>query len=158
MFEFQEFSKMARWSRQVVVTEKIDGTNAQIYIAELDGRPAEGAIAQSDGLAMFAGSRSRWITPDDDNFGFASWAKRNADQLFGLGVGRHFGEWWGSGIQRKYNQAEKRFSMFNVLRWCLSDDEPKQIETADPRIVKMQQRLPACVGWSLNCIAAPWIG
>ena len=36
-----------------------------------------------------------------------------------LGPGRHFGEWWGSGIQRGYGlpKGEKRFSLFNVKRW-----------------------------------------
>jgi hypothetical protein len=39
-----------------------------------------------------------------------------------LGPGRHFGEWWGKGIQRKYDLKEKRFSLFNVSRW---NDETK---------------------------------
>ena len=34
-----------------------------------------------------------------------------------LGPGRHFGEWWGQGIQRGYALKEKRFSLFNVTRW-----------------------------------------
>jgi hypothetical protein len=36
-----------------------------------------------------------------------------------LGPGRHFGEWWGSGIGRGYGLAkgEKRFSLFNTKRW-----------------------------------------
>jgi hypothetical protein len=34
-----------------------------------------------------------------------------------LGVGRHYGEWWGKGIQRGYNIQEKRFSLFNTQRW-----------------------------------------
>jgi hypothetical protein len=36
-----------------------------------------------------------------------------------LGPGRHFGEWWGSGIQRGYGlvNGDKRFSLFNVGRW-----------------------------------------
>ena len=34
---FQDFPKMARLSRDIIVTEKIDGTNAQVYIGE-DGR------------------------------------------------------------------------------------------------------------------------
>ena len=32
--EFIEFPKMARLSRECVITEKIDGTNAQIFIEE----------------------------------------------------------------------------------------------------------------------------
>lgn len=112
-----EFPKMARLSREVIITEKIDGTNAQIAIVELDGHAAEGAIYQAGGLAMYAGSRTRWITPQDDNHGFARWARENADELIKLGPGRHFGEWWGCGIQRKYDVPDKRFSLFNVSRW-----------------------------------------
>lgn len=130
--EFQDFPKMARLSRECVITEKIDGTNAQILIGE------DGSIQ--------AGSRTRWITPDDDNFGFAAWVAANADQLRLLGPGRHFGEWWGAGIQRKYNQNEKRFSLFNTLRWCAHDAEPAQIPSADPRAEpKYQTRVPSCV-------------
>jgi hypothetical protein len=127
---FTPFPKMARLQREVIITEKIDGTNAQIYITD-DGR-------------MLTGSRTRWIYPEDDNFGFAAWARDNKDELMQLGPGRHFGEWWGRGIQRNYGLEERRFSLFNVARWCLHNEEPKQIPTADPRIVKMQDVLPAC--------------
>lgn len=104
--EFVEFNKIARWSREVIVTEKIDGTNAQIHITE-DGR-------------LLAGSRSRWVTPEADNFGFARWAKEHESELLALGPGTHYGEWWGSGIQRGYGltNGEKRFSLFNVSRWA----------------------------------------
>ena len=127
---FQEFPKIARLSREIIITEKIDGTNAQVLITE-------------DGVIL-AGSRTRWITPTDDNFGFAKWVEGNKQTLLGLGVGRHFGEWWGNGIQRGYDltKGEKRFSLFNVSRWCLYGTEPKRILTADPRIEKYQEVLP----------------
>lgn len=120
--EFQAFPKMPRLSREVVVTEKIDGTNAQIYIeGSLFGNIVDEVIASKpDGntfLTMRVGSRTRWIKPGDDNFGFAAWCKEHIDELFGLGPGRHFGEWWGKGIQRNYGLAEKRFSLFNTGRW-----------------------------------------
>ncbi|HEY9219580.1 MAG TPA: RNA ligase family protein [Phenylobacterium sp.] len=109
MTDFVEFPKMARFSREIIVTEKIDGTNAQVWISD-------------DGTEIRAGSRSRWITPADDNYGFAGWVERNRDELLTLGPGRHFGEWWGHGIQRKYGMSEKRFSLFNVSRW--GDERP----------------------------------
>lgn len=132
--EFQEFPKIARLSREVIITEKIDGTNACIQITE-DGQ-------------MLTGSRTRWITPADDNYGFARWCTEHREELMTLGVGRHFGEWWGSGIQRGYGlpKGEKRLSLFNVSRWCLHGETPKRIETADPRIEKYQDVLPPCVG------------
>lgn len=147
MSEFVEFPKMARLSRQCIVTEKIDGTNAAVVIEELDGHVPDEAIWVGGGLAIYAQSRTRFITPEDDNYGFARWVVQNAEALaIFLGPGRHFGEWWGQGIQRGYGLSEKRFSLFNVARWCLAGTEPKQIPTADPRVVKMQDVLPACCG------------
>jgi len=76
-------------------------------------------VAVEGDLLIYAGSRSRWITPTEDNFGFAAWVSDNAEELATLGEGRHFGEWWGAGIQRGYGlpKGEKRFSLFNVSRW-----------------------------------------
>ena len=131
--EFKAFPKMARLSRDCIITEKIDGTNAQILITP-DGD-------------LFTGSRTRWITPAEDNHGFARWAEGNRDELLKLGPGRHFGEWWGQGIQRGYGLKEKRLSLFNVSRWCLHGEEPAAIPSNDPTApVKLQDVLPECVG------------
>lgn len=135
----------------MIVTEKIDGTNGQICIEDLEGYTPEivgGHVYSKDGLAIWAGSRSRWLTPEADNFGFAKWAKEHGEELLGLGIGRHYGEWWGSGINRGYGlpKGEKRFSLFNTVRWCLHDQEPQPIPTQDPRVTKTQDRLPACCG------------
>jgi len=147
--EFQEFPKMGRWSREIIVTEKIDGTNAQIYIEALEGYAETDPLCvfQEDGLAMWVGSRTRWITPGNDNYGFAAWALKNAERLLELGPGRHFGEWWGQGIQRKYGLTEKRFSLFNVQRWCLHGETPIVTPALDPKDEpKTQQILPPCCG------------
>lgn len=112
--EFFEFPKIPRLSREIIITEKIDGTNAQIYIGE-----------NGD---FYTGSRTRWILPNvngsqTDNHGFAAWVADNREELMKLGPGRHFGEWWGAGIQRRYGMTEKVFSLFNVSRWC-GEDRP----------------------------------
>lgn len=132
--EFIAFPKLARFAREVIITEKIDGTNACILITD------EGDF--------FTGSRTRWITPENDNHGFSRWAHDHKEELMLLGPGRHFGEWWGSGIQRGYGlqKGEKRFSLFNVQRWCLHGEEPQRISIADPRIEKYQDVLPPCCG------------
>lgn len=113
MPEFQEFNKIARLSRNAIITEKINGTNAQVHVLE-------------DGTVL-AGSRNRYITPESDHFGFAKWVKEHEDELRGLGEGRHFGEWWGSGIQGGYGlkNGEKRFSLFNVAKWGDDAVRPK---------------------------------
>lgn len=128
---FQSFNKIARLSRPIVITEKIDGTNAQVTITEDGG--------------FFTGSRNRWITPESDNFGFSKWAHDHKDELVKLGVGSHFGEWWGCGIQRGYGLSERRWSLFNVGRWCLAGQTPKQLPQNNPKAEpKFQDMLPAC--------------
>lgn len=125
MIEFKAWPKTPRLFRDVVITEKIDGTNAAVQIIPVDGdilpvthqatytQDTDGA-----GFLVAAQSRKRVITPDDDNAGFARWVYDNARTLVkDLGPGTHFGEWWGQGIQRRYDMDHKRFSLFNTGKW-----------------------------------------
>lgn len=110
--KFASMGKIPRLSRELwTVTEKIDGTNAGIYVDSAQG------IVQ-------AASRNRWIMPGDDNYGFAAWVANHREELLGLGDGMHWGEWWGTGIQHGYNmgrdaqgQPKRYFSLFNVYKW-----------------------------------------
>ena len=127
--DFQGWPKIARLNRDMTITEKIDGTNAQIYI-EYRALVDDSVFASDEYLpqaccpfllvedmVMVAGSRKRWISPAKDNYGFARWVSDNRYELLKLGPGRHFGEWWGQGIQRKYDMEEKKLSMFNQ-KWA----------------------------------------
>lgn len=102
--EFIGWPKIARWEGETMtITEKIDGTNACIVITEND---------------IYCQSRNRILGKGSDNAGFHEWVTENQATLIAdLGVGRHFGEWWGRGIQRNYGQTERKFSLFNVARW-----------------------------------------
>lgn len=104
MSEFPEFPKIPRLARECTITEKLDGTNALVRVHE-------------DGECVAVGSRTRWLTIDDDNYGFASWCDDNLEELRKLGPGDHYGEWWGSGIQKRYANQPKTFSLFNTHRW-----------------------------------------
>lgn len=145
MSDFEEFRKIARLNRDVVITEKIDGTNAQVFI-------------EDDGVTMHIGSRSRWITPDNDNHGFARWALANQDNLLKLGPGRHYGEWWGQGIQRTYGLKEKRFWLFNTSRWN-AENLPAGVGVVpelyrgpfDTHVVNNHVKLL----WAMGSVAAP---
>lgn len=118
MIEFRPMPKMHRLSRECIITEKIDGTNASVFIPE----PAD---ADKYARKVMAASRTRWIEPGNDNYGFAAWVEQNYEELLKLGPGHHFGEWWGKGIQRGYNQIEKKFSLFNTSRWSDPEVRPK---------------------------------
>jgi len=136
MLEFQKFNKIPRLSRDMIITEKLDGTNAQIFIYNKNedimfpDTPVEKIVTQDfidefslfekDEVYVFAGSRKRWLdcSSEGDNYGFAKWVKSNAEELLKLGEGKHYGEWYGKGIQRGYGLDEKRFVLFNVGRWA----------------------------------------
>lgn len=142
---FEPFPKLTRFSQDWTVTEKIDGSNAQIFITPdpVNGATALMAVDGEWGMYVYAGSRKRFLEPtkQGDHMGFARWVADNVDAIAEtLGYGRHYGEWWGHGIQRGYDLKEKRFSLFNVSRWkeeevnhvpglhvvpCLPFDEPE---------------------------------
>lgn len=107
--EFKAWPKISRDNPfNVTITEKIDGTNACIII--------------QDGNIVGVQSRKRFITVEDDNYGFASWVEENAFELLRLGGGYHYGEWAGPGIQKNpHNLGKKSFFLFNTCRW--SDPE-----------------------------------
>lgn len=109
---FEAYKKIPRLFRDCLVTEKIDGTNAQILVPEDPAEP------------LMFGSRNRWVTPGKDNFGFAQWGWEHMKALRLLGPGRHYGEWWGHGIQRGYGLTERRFSLFTTRRWRENRDLP----------------------------------
>jgi hypothetical protein len=106
--EFIAWPKIPRLNRSIIVTEKLDGTNAAVIVTEDGG--------------VYAQSRKRLITPAADNFGFAAWVQEHADELRELGPGHHYGEWYGLGIQRGYGLDHRRFALFNTARWC--DERP----------------------------------
>ncbi len=141
---FEAWPKIPRWANETVtVTEKIDGTNAAVIIlpynidheamiqegyAKVFGHDEPNMPAEMRTFAVQ--SRKRFIKPgkDTDNAGFAAWAFENAVELVGLlGYGKHYGEWWGRGIQRGYGLNERRFSLFRPWRYehlALTDEVP----------------------------------
>lgn len=132
MLEFEGFPKIPRLSRDMVVTEKIDGTNACVAIFQVGqgnfmpsnemGLPFVSCSVGGIDYVMLTGSRNRWIDIHEDNHGFANWVADNRAELLGLGEGRHYGEWWGQGIQRGYGLDHKVFSLFNTSRWGVNGD------------------------------------
>lgn len=106
-YDFHRMPKIPRYFRSIVVTEKLDGTNAAILIND------EG---------VFGCSKNKILSPgkSTDNFGFAAWVESCKDDLKNaLGFGLHRGEFWGVGVNRGYGLIERRFSLFNTHKWTL---------------------------------------
>lgn len=112
---FESFPQIPRLYKPMVVTEKIDGTNAQIKI---EGRSLT-AGSRNRALVTMASTRDGAVEcwHGSDNYGFGRWCVENYEELLALGDGTHYGEWWGRGIQRGYGLDHKRFSLFAVHRW-----------------------------------------
>lgn len=179
--KFIEFKKIPRLNKEIIITEKIDGTNGVILVCgtlsekEVNRHNIKwntvrdllllrhyGEVYSADNykeiriikslrlslehitnefgnefiplinelaelsekeLSIYAGSRTRWLWGSiqdeihNDNYGFAKWVKENQGELKKLGIGNHYGEWMGQGIQRNYGLKEKRFYLFNTSRW-----------------------------------------
>jgi hypothetical protein len=145
--KFEAWPKTPRLFRDIVVTEKVDGTNSAVIIEQIELETYEMdaftlAIVNRDGFhfAVAAQSRNRLITPGKttDNHGFAAFVQQNAGQLFDLlGPGRHFGEWWGKGIGKRYVSAMegiKGFALFNTAKheglheWLTFGDQQVLVE------------------------------
>jgi hypothetical protein len=143
---YEEFPKIPRlFQGDIVITEKIDGTNGGILISKYEIiRPwwDEESVAQfqdEEGTwwNVRAQSRSRLVTPASDNHGFAKWVRGNAEALVkDLGPGRHFGEWYGQGIQRRYGLDHKRFALFNTARWPQNQEFKTQNLTVVPELFR----------------------
>lgn len=118
MSEFIAFPKITQYDKQVMtITQKLHGTNAQIYI---DYMPTDvqwhcdGCDVVVEELTARAGSRTRWLRPEDDNYDFAKFVEENQEELIkALGPGRHHGEWCGPGINSGEGLKERRFFLFN---------------------------------------------
>lgn len=142
---FAPFPKLSRISRSVIITEKLDGTNAQVIVTN-DGR-------------VGAASRNRLISVDDDNYGFAAWVEANKDELVKLGPGRHFGEWYGKGIQRNYGLSERRFALFNGGQWGDAAIRPAccdvvpVLKVTDQGFVNIEEVMEEL--WSKGSVAVP---
>lgn len=123
--EFKAFTKIERLNKaQMNVTQKIHGTNAQVAILPADevkqGHSRSPSDFQVDGqwYQLLVGSRTRWIYPGDDNYGFAAFVHANKDEFVRkLGVGVHFGEWVGSGINSGEGLSEKTFVLFDFWKY-----------------------------------------
>lgn len=117
MQDFIPFPKIENIVKlKMSVTQKIHGSNAQIYITRHidDDFGAHWEIK--------AGSRTRWLTCDDDNYGFGKWVHDNQIELINvLGEGRHYGEWCGKGINAGEGLSTKVFVLFDW--WKYSDKE-----------------------------------
>ena len=116
--EFKPFKKISKLSDlQMTITQKVHGTNAHIMVFEYTSTNGE---SHEPRLGIKAASRNRWLYPEDDNYGFAKWVEDNKDELIEkLGLGRHDGEWAGSGINsgEGFLNGEKVFVLFDWWRY-----------------------------------------
>lgn len=123
---FEKFPSLTRFSHGWTVTEKLDGTNGAILIEHESQVPEEfrgQALLKTNAIQptyLFAQSRNRMLSLEQDNHGFARFVHDNAEALVAaLGEGRHFGEWVGKGVnKRHYNLDQKVFALFNTHRWA----------------------------------------
>ncbi len=127
--EFKPWPKIKRDNPfTVTITEKMDGTKSCIII--------------KDDAIVGVQSRNRFITPEDDNFGFAMWVDVNTKELLKLGEGYHYGEWAGEGIQKNpHNIIGRKLFLFNTFRW--NSENPNRPNCCDVVPILFQGQMDA---------------
>lgn len=102
--DFKKWPKIEQLVKcQLVITQKINGTNGQIEVM--------------DSGALRIGSRTRYLGPGSDNFNFWSWCMDRKEKIAqSLGIGRHYGEFCGPGIQSGEGLTERTFVLFDHHR------------------------------------------
>ena len=110
---------------QMSITQKIHGSNAQIVIWKEEAYHFGTEPVMNSHIR--AGSRTRWIYPHDDNYGFAAFVEANKAELIEkLGEGTHYGEWAGPGINSGEGLTQKTFVLFD---WWRYKDKPMPPQT-----------------------------
>lgn len=153
MFEaFKPMAKIPRLHGDCHVSEKIDGTNGCVEFADFGEWLGMAACSRNRRLVSILWKKDQEFDPTvkwegkGDNYGFGAWVVKNFLTLRMLGYGRHFGEWWGQGIQRTYDLEEKRFSLFRV---------PKHMPEVFPTIgVGVVPQLGTCDVGELDLVLA----
>lgn len=155
---YPTFAKIPRLHRDVYITEKVDGTNGLVAVLDDAGlsryRQPNGdpvpCVNVAPGVHVLAGSRSRWVWPGQDNHGFAAWVHDNAHALADLGLGIHYGEWYGRKIRRGYGLTDQRFALFNTARW--TDERPACCDVVPVLTDTTGERLNIAVRVALECL------
>ncbi len=123
---------------------KVDGTNAAVH-------------ALPDGFA--AQSRTRMLTPEEDNYGFAAWAHATeqldwcASLHARMGRAVVHGEWCGTGIQKRTAISRVGRKVFAAFAVQLGD--PSRETT---RLVVDPERLRALLPEHPDVFVLPWHG
>lgn len=122
---------------------KLDGTNAGVAVLP------EGVAAQS---------RSRWISPADDNQGFAAWLDAQPDWAAQLcdALEPHtviYGEWAGQGIQRRTSISRLDRRIFAVFAVQVGDPS-----TQAPRVLVEPEAIAALLPPHPDVYVLPWHG
>lgn len=103
MDDFQSFASIESYRKAYMrITQKLHGSNGQVYVYEEDGV-----------RTLKVGSRNRWLVIGDDNYGFCSFVESQREAFLKMGLGRHYGEWCGPGINSGEGLKGKSFYLFS---------------------------------------------
>lgn len=142
-FKYPSIGQFRNAVEQVVTNAYLNSTSLKVKfdkVVKLDGTNSAIVIPLYETYnEIYAQSRNRVITPDNDNAGFAKWVdenKKEIHQAFATDIENElgawdsethivvYGEWCGKGIQKgtAINQLEKMFVVFDVKVIHYSDD------------------------------------
>lgn len=138
---FKKFPSIESLAHVVRGQEFYDKPATVSYGAKVKLHGTNAAVACTDDGYVFAQSRSRIITPSDDNMQFAAWVRDTSEawsEAFSAGPAGHvvvYGEWAGKGIMKGDAVTQLDDKYFFVFAVQIDDDivvEPHEIEQMVP--------------------------
>lgn len=132
--EFKSFPDIKKLgSTEFSITQKIHGSNAQIMIYPVyktipNTEDSVIVTDEVDHMELLVGSRTRWIAPGCDNYGFATFVYAHKQEFIDkLGPGQHFGEWAGPGVNSGEGLKEKTLVLFDYWRYNPENLPPQTV-------------------------------
>jgi hypothetical protein len=128
----------------------LHGNVSVAYKAKVKLHGTNAAVRCFDGTKVVAQSRTKDITPSDDNAGFAQWVATNEEQFRRLSDKNIvvYGEWCGKGIQKgvAISQVDRLFAVFAA-----------RLLGTDQLIIEPEE-LQALVSGIPGVHVLPWLG
>ena len=114
--------------------ELLGGDTGVTYRGKVKLHGTNAAVQVRGGDKVFAQSRTRYITPGDDNCGFAAWVEKFRVDWLECWKGRDFvvfGEWCGPGIMKGTACNQMREKAFAIFGMRFLDDEDRFVSDPD---------------------------
>ena len=157
-FKIQSYENMAKGIKRYVTSSGKTEAAHQTYRAKIKLHGTNAAVVITPECEVYAQSRGRILTPENDNYNFATWvkdAKIPWENLLGGKTVIIFGEWSGQGVNDGCAIHQAKYRFFAIFSIQVIGEETNFIMT-DPQNITTWLKQHSCEHPELHVL--PWYG